>query len=77
MMRKPKATRSVTCVRNEGCEASLQLPKIYQVAPDARAGRRRLVGIIDESGRDYLHPKAFFFPLELPKAAEKAFPVAG
>jgi hypothetical protein len=46
---------------NEGCLASLELRKIYQVLPDEKAAKHGLIRIIDESGEDYLYPTDFFF----------------
>ena len=62
----------VVCVRNEGYEVSLELRKIYQVVPDSDGARHKLVRVIDESGEDYLYPKDFFLPIQLPRAVEKA-----
>lgn len=68
MMSRSKAIPFAVCVCNEGSQASLGLRKIYQVVPDARAQRFRLVKVIDESGKDYLYPETFFVIVELPKA---------
>jgi hypothetical protein len=62
----------VVCVCNDGYEVALELRKIYQVIPDSAAERHRLLKVIDESGEDYLYPRDFFLPIELPKAVEKA-----
>ena len=62
----------VVCIRNEGYEVSLELRKIYQVIPDTSAERHQLLKVNDESGEDYLYPRGFFLPIELPKALEKA-----
>ena len=61
------------CIDNTGYPASLELRKIYQVLPDEKAAKHKLVRVIDESGEDYLYPKRFFVPIELPHAAEEAF----
>ena len=66
----------VVCIKNEGYPASLELRKIYQVIPDARAAEHRLIRVIDESGEDYLYPADYFVPIELPQAVEKAFALA-
>ena len=66
-------TQFVVCIRNEGYSASLELRKIYQVIPDARAAEHRLIRVIDESGEDYLYPVDYFVPIELPQAVEKVF----
>ena len=69
-------TQFVVCVKNEGYAASLELRKIYQVIPDARAAEHQLVRVIDESGEDYLYPEDYFAAIELPQAVEKAFALA-
>ena len=60
------------CVQNEGYPVSLELWKVYRVVPDKKAAEHHLVRVIDESGEDYLYPRDYFLPIELPKAAEKA-----
>jgi hypothetical protein len=59
------------CVRNEGAE-DLEIRKVYQILPDARAAKDRYVRVIDESGEDYLYPADYFVPLALPREAERA-----
>ena len=61
------------CIDNTGYPASLELRKIYQVLPDEKAAKHKLVRVIDESGEDYLYPQRFFVPIELPHAVEEAF----
>lgn len=70
-------TSYVVCVANAGYPASLELRKIYQRIPDARAEADDLVRIIDESGEDYLYPARFFVPIEIPETVEKTFAAAG
>ena len=65
-------TRFIVCVKNEGYAASLELRKIYQVIPDARAAEHQLVRVVDESGEDYLYPADYFVAIELPQAVEAA-----
>ena len=69
-------TQFVVCVKNEDYSASLELRKIYQVIPDARAAEHRLIRVIDESGEDYLYPADYFVPIELPQGVEKVFSLA-
>ncbi len=59
------------CLRNTGNEASLILGKVYRVVPDARAAKDDLVRIIDESGEDYLFPKAQFAFVDFPQGVRK------
>ena len=61
----------VLCLRNEGCE-DLELRKLYRIIPVKSATAEGYIRVIDESGEDYLYPEDFFWPIELPKAAEKA-----
>jgi len=65
------STRLAVCVRNDGCEASLELRKIYQLVDDVEADRHRQLRVIDESGEDYLYPEDFFVSIELPAAAKR------
>jgi hypothetical protein len=62
--------RFLLCVRSEGCE-DLELRKVYELLPDARAAKDGYVRVIDESGEDYLYPAGYFVTVELPKAAER------
>ncbi len=73
MSERETQRRFMICVRNEGYAASLELRKVYQAVPDAAATERRFVRVIDESGEDYLYPEEYFVPIELPRAAERAF----
>jgi len=68
---KQHKKRFAICVRNEGAE-DLEIRKIYQILPDARAAKDKHVRVIDESGEDYLYPAEFFIPLTLPREAERA-----
>ena len=66
-----RTNQFVVCVRSEGYEVSLERGKIYRAVSDARAVRRRLLRVIDESGEDYLYLESFFLPIELPKAIKR------
>ena len=59
------------CLRNKGYEVSLERRKIYQVVPDRDAVAHGQLRVIDESGEDYLYPKTWFVPVELPLKARK------
>ena len=65
-------TRFAVCINNDGYPASLELRKIYQVIPDARAAEANQIRVIDESGEDYGYPAGLFAPIELPQAIEQA-----
>jgi hypothetical protein len=62
----------VVCVGNEGYAASLETRKIYVSLPDADAVRHGLLRVVDESGEDYLFPKALFRPIDLPQSTKRA-----
>lgn len=68
-----QATQFVVCIRNDGYPASLELRKLYQVAPDTRASEHHLLRIIDESGEDYLYPADYFVGIEAPQLVLEAF----
>ena len=72
-MTKPtKAKKLVVCVGNEGYAVSLEKRKIYVALRDAIAEKHGLTRIVDESGEDYLYPKAFFRAIALPLAVKRA-----
>ena len=61
-----KPHQFVMCVKNEGYEASLEIRKVYDLLEDTAAEGHGLVRVIDESGEDYLYPKEYFVPVDLP-----------
>jgi len=69
-------TRFVVCIKNDGYPASLEVRKIYEVIPDARAAEHQLIRVVDESGEDYLYPADYFTPIEVPQVAMRVFAVA-
>jgi hypothetical protein len=71
-MTETQTHQLVVCVENDGYLASLEKRKIYIALPDADAERRGLWRVIDESGDDYLYPKAFFRQIKLPHAIKSA-----
>lgn len=62
----------VVCLKNEGYEVSLERRKIYRTLLDPEAAKHRQIRVVDESGEDYLYPKSYFAPLELPQAIRRA-----
>ena len=66
------STRLVICLDNSGYEVSLERRKIYVAIPDAEAARHGRVRVVDESGDDYLYPKALFRLIDLPETIRKA-----
>jgi hypothetical protein len=69
---KRSGLQFVVCVKNKDYAASLELRKLYQVVADEMAAKVHQIRVIDESGEDYLYPKEYFVPVQLPQSAEKA-----
>jgi len=67
-----QAKQIVVCVNNKGYAASLEKRKLYVMLRDTVAERHDLLRIVDESGDDYLYPKALFRPIALPHALKRA-----
>jgi hypothetical protein len=61
-----KAKAFALCLDNKDCEASLELLKLYPLAPAERNDPTGYIRIIDESGEDYLYPAAAFDIMILP-----------
>lgn len=58
-------------MKNDGYEGTLELRKLYEMIDDAAAEKRNHVRIVDESGEDYLYPRSWFDPVELPSSVEE------
>ncbi|UPJ52825.1 hypothetical protein IVB30_16775 [Bradyrhizobium sp. 200] len=71
-MAKTQAKQLIVCVDNEGYPASLEKRKIYVALRDASAEKNGMLRVVDESGEDYLYPKALFRPIALPQAVRRA-----
>ena len=76
MAARKNGSRYMLCVKNNGYPASLELRKVYKRLPDAKAATHDLVRIVDESAEDYLYPASYFVPIEVPRAAVRAFATA-
>jgi len=66
----PPPSHFLLCVANEGA-ADLQLLKLYRWIPDDVAEDKGFVRIVDDSGEDYLYPRASFVELPLPRSVEE------
>jgi hypothetical protein len=71
-MTKTQSKQLVVCVANDGYAVSLEKRKIYVSLRDSSAEKHGLLRIVDESGEDYLYPKALFRPIALPQAVRRA-----
>jgi hypothetical protein len=75
--KRPRAVpQYAVCVKNDNYAASLEIRKLYQIAPDRRSPVRGLIRIIDESGESYLYPAEYFLPINLSPAIKKAVQLA-
>ena len=59
------------CINNGEYELDLIVSKIYRVVKPERNDRSSDIRILDESGEDYLYPRSWFVPLNLPSKAKK------
>jgi hypothetical protein len=73
MATSKKRVEYAVCVANQGYE-DLQMWKVYQVLPDAKAAGVGCLRVIDESGEDYLYPADRFVPVDFPKEVRARFP---
>jgi hypothetical protein len=71
--KSPPVRRFALCVCDGGYRASLEAWKIYPVLDDRDALRHRLLRVIDESGEDYLFPRAWFRPVAIPAAVRRLY----
>ena len=71
-MPKPVSKQLVVCVDSADFRASLERRKIYVALRDVTAEKQGLLRIIDESGEDYLYPKALFRTIALPQSIKRA-----
>jgi hypothetical protein len=65
MPRKWTARRFILCVKNDNCDG-LEKRKVYCVLVGHKAEKDGYLGVIDESGDDYLYPASSFDKVELP-----------
>ncbi len=72
-MRNPNESHETfaICIRNDDYPASLEVWKVYRVLPDPCGEEHGFLRVIDESGEDYLYPKAYFVPIPLLEAAKE------
>jgi hypothetical protein len=70
--RAKTAARFAVCIKNKGCEASLELGKLYRVLSDEEAQAHGYLRIVDESGEDYGYAADRFFSIDVPKPLERA-----
>jgi len=60
------------CIHGDADQGDLIVGKVYRVMRPQRNDRAADVRIVDESGEDYLYPRAWFVRVDLPSKARKA-----
>jgi hypothetical protein len=68
--------RFLLCLDDAGLPESLEKRKFYEVLEDSEAASEGMVRVIDESGEDYLYPRACFADVALPRRVERALEAA-
>lgn len=71
MTSRGKADEFAVCIHSDDDDVDLIVGKIYRVMKPKRNDGNADIRIIDESGEDYLYPKASFVRVELPLKARK------
>ena len=71
-MARAQTKQLVVCIDNAEHPAALEKRKIYVALRDVDAEKHGLIRIIDESGDDYLYPKALFRSIALPQSVKRA-----
>jgi hypothetical protein len=71
-MKKQNIKQLVICIKNDDYEVSLERRKLYVSFRDPDAEKHGLIRIIDESGDDYLYPRAYFREVALPQSVKRA-----
>jgi hypothetical protein len=68
--------RFAICVDTGDYAASLERWKIYAVLPDPDAEAHDQLRVVDESGEDYLYPREYFRPVDLPSSVADLYHAA-
>jgi hypothetical protein len=71
MTSRGKADEFAVCIHGDDDDVDLIVGKIYRVMKPKRNDENADVRIVDESGEDYLYPRAWFVRVELPLKARK------
>lgn len=74
--RKKSDPSFVLCIENADYPVSLEKGKVYRTRLDRKASAIGLIRVRDESGEEYLYPKALFASIRLPQAARRALSIA-
>jgi hypothetical protein len=61
----------VVCIRGDSEHDDLIVGKVYRALRPKRNDRETDIRIVDESGEDYLYPRTWFVPVDLPLKARR------
>jgi len=75
-MRYTEPPQFVICIFNDQNPVSLEQRKLYRVVEPEANDPSTYVRIVDESGDDYLFPRDWFVPVDLPKETVDAVDAA-
>ena len=67
-----RSAEFAVCIHNGEYDVDLIVGKIYRVVKPKRNDRLADIRVLDESNEDYLYPRVWFVPVELPWKAKKA-----
>jgi hypothetical protein len=70
--RGDKSREFSVCIHNGEYDVDLIVGKIHRVVKPKRHDRPSDIRVLDESGEDYLYPRDWFVPVELPLRAKRA-----
>lgn len=70
--RTGRSRQFAVCIAKGEGDIDLIVGKIYRVVTPERRDGPSDVRLLDESGEDYLYPRRWFVPVELPPKVRKA-----
>jgi hypothetical protein len=73
MLASKKHVEFAVCLANQGYD-DLEVWKVYQVLPDAKAAGVGCIRVIDESGEDYLYPADRFAAVDFSRTVRSRLP---
>lgn len=62
----------VICLSNDGYAATLEVRKLYELIPDAKAEAKHCIRIVDEDGEDYVYPDKMFMEMDVSASVLRA-----
>ena len=77
MTSRGKAAEFTVCIHSNDDDVDLIVGKVYRVLKPKRNDRTADIRVVDESGEDYLYPRAWFVRVALPLKARKVLAASG